>query len=107
MADNTLKILAVCGSGVVSSSMIQTRIKEILADSGIKKVETFELTPAMVKSHLEREAADLVVSTTRFAEEDIDIPIINAVPLFSGIGEKEFIEELVTVAKQIMQQKGE
>lgn len=106
MADNTLKILAVCGSGVVSSSMIQTRIKEILADSGIKKVETFELTPAMVKSHLEREAADLVVSTTRFSEE-LDIPVINAVPLFSGIGEKEFIEELVTTAKQIMQQKGE
>ncbi len=106
MADNILKILAVCGSGVVSSSMIQTRIKEILADSGIKKVETFELTPAMVKSHLEREAADLVVSTTRFSEE-LDIPVINAVPLFSGIGEKEFIEELVTTAKQIMQQKGE
>ncbi|MCD4803060.1 MAG: PTS sugar transporter subunit IIB [Anaerolineales bacterium] len=106
MTDNILKILAVCGSGVVSSSMIQTRIKEILADSGIKKVETFELTPAMVKSHLEREAADLVVSTTRFSEE-LDIPVINAVPLFSGIGEKEFIEELVTTAKQIMQQKGE
>lgn len=106
MADNTLKILAVCGSGVVSSSMIQTRIKEILADVGIKKVETFELTPAMVKSHLEREAADLVISTTRFTE-DLDIPVINAVPLFSGIGEKEFIEELVTTAKQIMQQKGE
>ena len=106
MADNILKILAVCGSGVVSSSMIQTRIKEILADSGIKKVETFELTPAMVKSHLEREAADLVISTTRFSEE-LDIPVINAVPLFSGIGEKEFIEELVTAAKQIMQQKGE
>ncbi len=106
MADNILKILAVCGSGVVSSSMIQTRIKEILADSGIKKVETFELTPAMVKSHLEREAADLVISTTRFSEE-LDIPVINAVPLFSGIGEKEFIEELVTTAKQIMQQKGE
>jgi len=106
MDDNTLKILAVCGSGVVSSSMIQTRIKEILADNGIKKVKTFELTPAMVKSHLEREAADLVVSTTRFTE-DIDIPVINAVPLFSGIGEEEFIEELITTAKQIMQQKGE
>lgn len=106
MADNILKILAVCGSGVVSSSMIQTRIKEILADAGIKKVETFELTPAMVKSHLEREAADLVISTTRFTE-DLDIPVINAVPLFSGIGEKEFIEELVATAKQIMQQKGE
>ena len=106
MPDYTLKILAVCGSGVVSSSMIVTRIKEILANNGIKKVQTFELTPAMVKSHLERAAADLVVSTTRIAE-DLDIPVINAVALFSGIGEDKFIEQLVSTVKQILQQKGE
>jgi len=106
MSDYTLKILAVCGSGVVSSSMVVTRIKEILADNGIKKIQTFELTPAMLKSHLERDAADLVISTTRI-EEDLGIPIINAVALLSGIGEDKFIEEFVSAAKQILKQKGE
>ncbi|MBA4398644.1 MAG: PTS fructose transporter subunit IIB [Anaerolinea sp.] len=106
MPDYTLKILAVCGSGVVSSSMIVIRVKEILANNGIKKVQTFELTPAMVKSHMERDSADLVVSTTKFAEK-LDIPVINAVALFSGIGEDKFIEQLVSTAKQILQQKGE
>lgn len=106
MSDYTLKILAVCGSGVVSSSMVVTRIKEILADNGIKKTQTFELTPAMLKSHLERDPADLVISTTRI-EEDLGIPIINAVALLSGIGEDKFIEEFVSTAKQILKQKGE
>ncbi len=106
MSNYTLKILAVCGSGVVSSSMIVTRIKDILADNGIKKIKAFELTPAMLKSHLERDAADLIVSTTRITE-DLGIPVINAVPLFSGIGEDKFIEQLVSTAKQILQQKGE
>jgi len=106
MSDYTLKILAVCGSGVVSSSMVVTRIKEILADNGIKKIQTFELTPAMLKSHLERDPADLVISTTRI-EEDLGIPIINAVALLSGIGEDKFIEEFVSTAKLILKQKGE
>ena len=106
MPDYTLKILAVCGSGVVSSSMVVTRIRDILAENGIKKVQAFELTPAMVKSHIERNPADLVVSTTKITE-DLDIPVINAVALLSGIGEDKFIEQLVSIAKQILEQKGE
>ena len=106
MPDYTLKILAVCGSGVVSSSMVVTRLKEILADNGIKKVKTFELTPAMIKSHLERDPADLIISTTQIAET-FDIPIINAVALLSGIGEDKFIEELISTINQILQEKGE
>ncbi len=105
-SNNVLKILTVCGSGVVSSSMLQVRIKEILAEHDMKKVKIFELTPAMVKSHLEREPADLVVSTTQIYDK-LEIPVINGVALFSGIGEDKFIEELVSTAKQIMKEKGE
>ncbi|MBT7599994.1 MAG: PTS fructose transporter subunit IIB [Anaerolineae bacterium] len=101
-----LKILTVCGSGVVSSSMLQVRVKEILANHGMKDVKIFELTPSMIKSHLEREPADLVVSTTKIYDK-LDIPVINGVPVFSGIGEDKFIEELVSTAKQILQDKGE
>lgn len=104
MANRTLKILAVCGSGVVSSSMIVTRIKDILGEHNIK-VETFELMPQMVRTHLEREKADLVVATTR-VPGNIPIPVINAVALLSGIGEDKFIEELVSTAKSILERKG-
>ncbi|MBE9478690.1 MAG: PTS sugar transporter subunit IIB [Chloroflexi bacterium] len=100
MTNRTLKILAVCGSGVVSSSMIVTQIKDILGAHNIK-VQTFELMPQMVKSHLERNEADLVVATTK-VPGDIDIPIINAVALLSGMGKEQFVEELVTTAKKIL-----
>jgi PTS system galactitol-specific IIB component len=106
MSNYTLKILTVCGSGVVSSSMAATRIVEILEKAGIKRVKTFELTPAMIMSHLEREPADLIVSTTKITEK-LEIPVINAVALFSGIGEDEFIADLVNTAKQILKEKGE
>ncbi len=106
MSSYTIKILTVCGSGVVSSSMVATRIVEILAKEGIKRVKTFELTPSMIKSHLERESADLVVSTTKVTE-NLNIPVINAVPLFSGIGEDKFIADLISAAKQILLEKGE
>jgi len=100
MTYRTLKILAVCGSGVVSSSMIVTQIKDILGAYNIK-VKTFELMPQMVKTHLESNEADLVVATTK-VPGDIDIPIINAVALLSGIGKDQFVEELVTTAQSIL-----
>jgi len=104
MADKTLKILAVCGSGVVSSSMITTHVKEILGQYGIK-VDAFGLMPQMVKSYVDRGDVDLIVSTTKIPGE-IDVPIINAVALLSGIGEDEFTEELVSAARRIIEEKG-
>ena len=101
----TLKVLAVCGSGVVSSSMIVTQIREILAKHDIK-IETFELMPQMVKSQIERSGADLVVATTK-VPGDITVPIINAVALLSGIGKDKFVDELVSTAKRVLEAKGE
>ena len=101
----TLKVLAVCGSGVVSSSMVVTQIREKLAEHDIK-IETFELMPQMVKSQIERSGADLVVATTK-VPGDIHVPIINAVALLSGIGKDKFFDELVSTAKHILEEKGE
>jgi len=103
MAKKSLTILAVCGSGVVSSSMIQQKVKEILAPMGVD-ANVIGLLPQSVQSYVERGGIDFVISTSPIPGK-IDVPIIKGVALLTGFGEDECIEEITSVAKDILAKK--
>jgi PTS system galactitol-specific IIB component len=95
----TIKILTVCGSGTVSSSMIAEKLKDQLGEHGYK-VTTVEVNPGGVRSALLGGGFDFIAYTSPIQGE-FEIPAINAVGFLTGFGEEEFIEEALEALKKM------
>jgi len=94
-----LTVLAVCGSGVVSSSMIAQKIEEQLRTLGIG-VEVIGILATSVESYVNRGGIDMIVTTSPLSG-DISVPVIKGVALLTGFGEEEVLEEIRETAKRI------
>ena len=94
-----LKVLTVCGSGVVSSSMVSMKLKEALEEHGYK-IKTIEVNPGGVEAATSQEKIDFIAFTSPI-HGAISIPAINAVGFLTGFGEEEFIEKALAVIKEI------
>lgn len=94
-----IKILSVCGSGVVSSSMIAEKMKDRLKENGYR-VSTVEVNPGGVENALNGETFDFIAYTSPIHGK-FDIPTINAVGFLTGFGEEEFIEEVLNTLKKL------
>lgn len=103
MAKKTLNVLAVCGSGVVSCSMIENRLIDIMESIGATAKVT-GLSPNSVESYVERGGIDFIVTTSPLPGK-MTVPVINSVAFLSGFGEDECIAEIKRVAKEIMATK--
>ena len=91
------RIYLVCATGIATSTMLRVKLEEFLRDKGIKasiqQYRVTELSPDRVE-------ADVIVSTTGMpAEFSRVVPVIDGVPLITGIGEEEILDELLRVLK--------
>ena len=102
MAKKSLTVLAVCGSGVVSSSMIEQKLTDILKP--IANVKVIGLLPTSVKSYVDRGGIDFVVTTSPIPGE-ISVPVVKGVSLLTGFGEDATIAEIKEVAERILAEK--
>lgn len=102
MAKRKLTVLAVCGSGVVSSSMIAQKIEDTLAPMGLN-AEVIGLLPNSVEGYVERGGIDFIVTTSPIPGE-INVPVIKGVALLTGFGEEAVLEEIRETAKRISEQ---
>jgi PTS system galactitol-specific IIB component len=98
-----INVLTVCGSGVVSSSMLGSRVKEILEKVGIY-ANILGTQPQMVKSYVDKGKVDLVVTSSPISDLN-SVPVIKGIPLLTGVGEEECIEEIIKIAKEIVEKK--
>lgn len=94
---NRIKILTVCGSGTVSSSMLSEKLKDSLEEYGYR-VSTNEVSPGGVSGALMTGKYDFIAYTSPVSGE-YNIPVINAVGFLTGFAEEEFIEEVLKVLK--------
>ena len=98
-----LTVLAVCGSGVVSSSMIAQKLEEILKPMGVK-VNVIGLLPTSVQTYVDRGGIDFVVSTSPIPGT-IKVPVVKGIALLTGFGEDECIAEIKKVAQEVLARK--
>lgn len=103
MAKRKLNVLAVCGSGVVSSSMVEQKLVEILKP--IADVQVIGTLPQSVQGLVERGSVDFIVTTSPIPGT-ITVPVIKGVALLTGMGEDAVIEEIKRVAKSILDGQG-
>lgn len=102
MAKYRVKVLCVCGSGIVTSSMLMMRVQDVFDEEKIPcTVDT--TNPFEMEGILRNSQVDLIVSTTPVdAMQGITCPVIQGHALLSGHGEDEVIEEIRKVGRQIV-----
>jgi len=85
-------ILVVCGTGIATSTVAAQEIQERLAERGIH-VETRQTSVGSMASG-SLEGISLIASTCHL-QGDYGVPIVNVVPLLTGVNEDKVIEEII------------
>ena len=95
----TIKVLTICGSGVVTSSMIANKIVELLGEKGYE-VKAVEANPTEIENYVMRDKYDFIAYASP-VYETFGVPAIKAMGLVTGMGDDEFVEEALQVLKSI------
>lgn len=95
------RVLSVCGSGTVTSSMVAGALKETLQDEHGISVTTTESRPTEALQLAQGGAYDFIIHTSPLPKGDYGVPIVNAAGLLTGFGEDEFFEEVLEVINNL------
>lgn len=84
------KVLIICGTGVATSTVVAAKVREHLAAQGIDA----EVAQGKVMDLMgPAPSADLIVATTEVPAH-IEIPVVRALPLLTGVGEDAVLAEI-------------
>jgi len=89
-------ILIACGSGIATATLVGEKVREICKEHGI---------PAEVQQVGIREVTgkapdvDLIITTARYQGQPTGKPMINALPLLTGMGVDAFVNNVLKVLK--------
>jgi galactitol PTS system EIIB component len=96
----TFKILSVCGSGTVTSSMVAQKLREEMEARGLR-VATNEGKPTEALSFAQSGTYDLITHTSPLPKADYGIPTISSVSCLTGMGEEEFFDKVEETLKSL------
>lgn len=102
---NKIKVLTICGSGVVTSSMIAHKIKELLHEHGYD-VTAVEANPSELESYVMREKYQFIAYASPI-HDSFGIPSISGMGLVTGLGDDEFVEKALAILAQSEEKGGE
>ncbi|OUM83683.1 MAG: PTS sugar transporter subunit IIB [Caldibacillus debilis] len=92
----TKNVLFVCATGIATSTAVAEKVIEFCKEHGV----TFhykQINVAAVPANWEQ--ADLIISTTNVPYQ-VNTPIVNGLPLITGIGEEKVLNEILTILKE-------
>jgi PTS system galactitol-specific IIB component len=92
-----IKILSICGSGVVTSSMVANKLKEMFKERGYD-ASTVEANPSELETYVMREQFDLIAFSSPIGDSH-GVPALNAIGLITGMGEEKFMEDALKILK--------
>lgn len=90
------RILVACGNGIATSTVVATKIREKCEDNGISASVT---QCKLLEVESKAEDFDLLVTTGKFTGGNVNIPVVGAISLLTGMGEEETLEEIVNYLK--------
>jgi PTS system galactitol-specific IIB component len=93
-----LNILSICGSGVVTSSMVANKLIDIFSDLGYE-VKATEANPSEVENYVMRDQYDLIAYASPLIDS-FGVPALSAMGLVTGMGEEEFVEAALKIFKE-------
>jgi galactitol PTS system EIIB component len=90
-----IKVLTICGSGVVTSSMIAYKIKELLSEHQYD-VTAVEANPSELESYVMRDKYNFIAYASPI-HDSFGVPAINGMGLVTGLGDDEFVEKALDI----------
>ncbi len=97
-----VRIIVICGSGVATSMHAAFKLREYFEKNKV---------PVVIDGGGNNELAgrivsyDIVVSNNQVTVKT-DKPVFSAIPLLTGVGEKELMAKILQTAKEIAAKKG-
>jgi PTS system galactitol-specific IIB component len=97
--NNTIQyhIVVACGTAIATSTHVAIKIKEQLAERGLK-ITTTQCRVTEVPSY--SDGSHLVVSTAQIPY-DINVPVVNGIAFLTGIGEKEVLDKIEEILRSV------
>ncbi|SFC92078.1 PTS sugar transporter subunit IIB [Klenkia taihuensis] len=84
------KVLVICGTGVATSTVVATKIRESLASRGLD----VDVQQGKVMDLLSGSAqADLIVATTQIPDS-VAIPVVAGLPFLTGMGVDAVLDDI-------------
>lgn len=89
------KVLFVCATGVATSTVVEEKVIEYCKEQGIDFDYDQRNTASIQQIGND---FDLIVAATQVPYE-VDAPVINALPILMGFGDKEVLEQIADVLR--------
>lgn len=89
------RIIVACGGGIATSTLIVSRLKDILTNNNID-AEIIQCRVSEIDSH--NANVDLIVSSANL-KKDYGVPTLQALSFISGVGIDKTTEEIVKILK--------
>ncbi len=89
-------VVVCCGAGMATSSILETKIKALLARAGVE-AKVIKATVGQVPSILETGLVDLIVPSGKYGVEGV--PSVSGMPYLTGVGVAK-MEEAILQALQ-------
>jgi PTS system galactitol-specific IIB component len=86
-------VVVACGSGIATSNMVAGQIQDLCQRHGIA-VDIHTCT--IVELPFAASGADLIVTTSKY-QRDVGTPVVNGVPLLTGMGKEKALQEILVV----------
>lgn len=92
------RILLLCGTGIATSTAIRMKIEQALREQGLG--QGVDLRQGKVADVLSGPVdADLIVATAQ-VPQSVRVPVINGVPLITGIGARPVLDSVVDAVRK-------
>ena len=84
------RVLIICGTGIATSTVVASKVREHLQQAGIAAVVDQGKVMDLVRGEAN---ADLIVATTDIPAS-VKIPVVRAIALLTGFGEEAVYQEI-------------
>lgn len=86
----TKRVLIICGTGVATSTVVATKVREHCAAAGLDvEVSQGKVMDLLSGAH----GVDLIVATTQ-VPDSVSVPVVAGLPFLTGIGAEDAMAEI-------------
>lgn len=90
------RILVACGNGIATSTVVASKVRDYLSENGVDVSTTQTKLMEVPSKVLDY---DLLITTGQFEGQTGDVPVVKGMPILTGIGVDQTMEEILNILK--------
>jgi len=94
-----VRVIVACGTAIATATYVAEKVKKLLEKNNIKG-EVYQAKAQEVNYFVKMLGrVDLILATTFVPLENKNIPVLNAMPFLTGIGEADLEKKIINLLK--------